>query len=188
MLIHGVHIDLVNWREAVPKLRWQDIARNLGRIVRFAGATEIPVSVLTHSFACQRVAEHLHGNSRIQKLCLVHDCCEAIISDIPRPFKSQDMKALENQMLFAFWEKACVAPPEGHEQDLISKIDNWVLAAEVEVYNLLGHEQFWGPANPAIRGIVYWTGQQYPFILTCGESREINSSWQDFERKIQELC
>jgi 5'-deoxynucleotidase YfbR-like HD superfamily hydrolase len=77
-----------------PAISIEDIAVSLGRIARFAGHTQRFWSVLQHSFV---VADLLPEEAR--GCGLLHDGSEAILSDIPTPFKNSGMKKLEAKLL-----------------------------------------------------------------------------------------
>lgn len=73
----------------------QDIAHALGNQCRFNGHTKIFYSVAEHSVLCYHYLNELK-NEHNEKLklsaktlmyCLLHDAAEAVISDIPKPFK-----------------------------------------------------------------------------------------------------
>lgn len=72
----------------------EDIAVSLGRICRFAGHGLRYWPVLLHSMIVADLSP-----MEFRGLALLHDGAEAMISDIPTPFKSNEMKELENELL-----------------------------------------------------------------------------------------
>lgn len=72
----------------------EDIAISLGRICRFAGHGLRFWSVLQHSFVVADLLE-----KEYQAIGLLHDASESLISDIPTPLKSPDMRDLEARIL-----------------------------------------------------------------------------------------
>lgn len=84
-----------------------DIARSLGRIVRFTGRTQEPVSVLNHvmSGAFYALAKWNDGGEAALAF-LVHDSAEAICGEIPKGHKTDDQKLHEDEVqssLLAEW-------------------------------------------------------------------------------------
>jgi hypothetical protein len=61
---------------------------------------------------------------------LLHDGTEACIGDIPKPFKHEAMKNIEDILISRIWEQFGLKPLEGYDYDLIKKADVRALCAE----------------------------------------------------------
>lgn len=71
-----------DWRKIIPQIDISDICHALGRIQRFLGHTNFPITVLQHSLA---VAACVPQELRLE--ALLHDAAEAYTGDIPTPLK-----------------------------------------------------------------------------------------------------
>ena len=95
---------LVGWDGPVPPLR--DFLVQLGRIVRFGGATTQPWTVLQHSLVCYRIAESQGDPIENKLAALLHDFGEILIGDIQKPVKWDGYHNLERgfvEMITAAW-------------------------------------------------------------------------------------
>lgn len=84
-----------------------DIAHALSLTCRYGGHCKKFYSVAEHSLLVSQVCEHLYNDKQIILWGLLHDACEAYISDIPRPLKYQLAQYLKIEFLvdFAIMEK-----------------------------------------------------------------------------------
>lgn len=75
-----------------PRFDLRDIAHALGNIRRFNGHTNAPWTVRQHSLAC-----NYYASKARKREALLHDACEAYLSDVPTPLKRMlpDYQALE---------------------------------------------------------------------------------------------
>lgn len=74
-----------------------DIAVQLGRLPRFAGATRLwPWSVLHHIAVCMKLVEGLSGD--FQSLVLLHDAEECATGDVPTTWKNPDLRASQDAL------------------------------------------------------------------------------------------
>lgn len=71
----------------------RDIGASLGRIPRFAGHTEKWYPVLSHVLTAAVLCE-----AKWSIYALFHDATEALMNDIPTPYKSKEQKALEREL------------------------------------------------------------------------------------------
>ena len=65
----------------------EDMAHSLSFLARGNGHEKHFHSVAQHSIDCAREAEARGHSARVQLACLLHDGCEAYLSDVPSPLK-----------------------------------------------------------------------------------------------------
>jgi len=84
VLATGEWFDFDRWDDHrnVPSI--EAIGHHLALTNRFSGATRMPYSVAEHSYRVARVLEEWGEDPRWG---LMHDAAEAVLTDIPRPFK-----------------------------------------------------------------------------------------------------
>lgn len=121
----------------VPTLT--DIGYSLSRIVRFCGHTKEWYSVMLHSCTVADLVE-----VRFIPYALLHDAPEAIVSDVPSPWKTGAAKNYEDELLERItrhhmkenphWELEWPWPQEASMA--VARADDLALAAEAHV---LGH-------------------------------------------------
>lgn len=119
-----------------------DIAQGLGRMVRFAGQTVKYYSVLTHSIVCSELVD-----DEYKIYALLHDAPEAIVSDVPTTWKSDE--AVENEMELLCSICQSIGVPlywVGDALIAVKQADAACLAAEAHA---LGHAQAerWWPKD-----------------------------------------
>lgn len=79
---------LLDLRNPAPAdIHLGDIARGLSRAPRFAGQTDVPLSVAEHCLLCEDLARGYDLTPRARLAVLLHDAAEAYICDIPAPLK-----------------------------------------------------------------------------------------------------
>jgi hypothetical protein len=121
----------------------EDIALGLSRQPRFGGQGRTDGwSVLDHSMFVESLA-HQHtlwcltpqDAARLRLHALLHDAHEGVISDIPSPYKSESMKALQQAMDKRIF--AALVPEDAdmwlHDIDIIERLDWRALLAEAMV-------------------------------------------------------
>lgn len=81
---------LAGWNEPAPL---DDYLIQLGRIVRFGGATDPEFCVLQHSYHAYLIALDVFPEVALQ--ALLHDFAELLIGDIPKPMKMDDYTLYE---------------------------------------------------------------------------------------------
>ena len=115
-----------------------DIAVQLGRIVRFAGALEPWWSVLHHVIVCKELITHEPEYHKLteegQKLAelhaLLHDAHESITSDIPKAWKNEGNKKAQEDLDIRIWAHFNIPAPKGIIKELIHLADWKALNAE----------------------------------------------------------
>jgi len=75
-----------------------DIAHSLSLICRYGGHCKRFYSVAEHCIYCYDEAVRRNYPSGVRLMCLLHDGCEAYISDLGRPIKEAEGMAGYNQM------------------------------------------------------------------------------------------
>jgi 5'-deoxynucleotidase YfbR-like HD superfamily hydrolase len=169
----GRHVFIDN--EIGPSV--EDIAVALGRITRFAGATEKWWSVLHHSVICETILMHhprfvdlsLENRLLARLYILLHDGHECIISDIPTTWKTEDMRTVQ-KLLDHRIRKELEIPLEvpGEISELLQEVDEQALyseAAEIGVDAL--KERFTTRASFDHRRIVATFARTYKFDDTA---------------------
>lgn len=117
-----------------------DIGYALSNITRFGGHTTEPWSVFQHSLACCLYLRELGYGPRLELLALLHDSTEAIISDIPHPWKTEDMRDRETMLLCRILESLEIEQFEPEEYIIIKEIDDVLKDAEGIT---IGPPDFW---------------------------------------------
>lgn len=116
-----------------------DIAIGLSRMPRFAGQTKLFYTVLLHTFV---VSELVTGDARIY--ALLHDAPEAVVADVPTPWKTNAARAREGELM----ERICVEhhvawPPPKDLWAQVEDADAWALSAEAHVLGHPAAEHVW---------------------------------------------
>jgi len=162
--------------EGVPSL--SDVAVHLGRICRFAGACREFWSVLLHSLAVWEYMQNPHFpfkvDSRLQLLALLHDASEAVMGDITKPFKSDDMKKVERDIEHRIYESLGIVAPASHESTIVKFADTQVLYGEARTIGPVGLETHYNSGgtrteveqDPIAEGIVLSYYKAFP-VLEC---------------------
>lgn len=110
----------------------EDIARGLSRAPRFAGQTEVPLSVAEHCLLCEEIARHWPGTPRGRLAMLLHDAPEAYICDLPSPLKAvlPDYERIEARLLDAVWTRFSLPRGRGGAPVFDARIDAMALGIE----------------------------------------------------------
>lgn len=120
----------------IPSLA--DIARGLSRQSRWCGQPDTFFSVLAHTFVVASIMppEHrIHG--------LLHDAPEAIVSDVPTPWKHDATKADEAWLTARIYEAHAIDLPEGEALEALHAADYAALRAEAHVLGHAAAEEYW---------------------------------------------
>lgn len=118
--------------DGVPTL--EDIGIGLGRQARWAGQVDLDFPVLAHALC---VVEFMPEEYAI--FGLLHDAPEAIMSDVPTPWKCDEFKELEHRLyerIARHYGLPWPIPP--HVQAAVDKADYEALVTEAYV---LGHRE-----------------------------------------------
>lgn len=111
-----------------------DIAIGLSRSMRFAGQTPHPYSVLCHSLVVATIIE----DQRFKIHGLLHDAAEAIIGDIPTPWKPVEHAINEQEILSRLYHILELPMPGDEAIEAVREAD---LAARAAEAHALGHRR-----------------------------------------------
>jgi hypothetical protein len=110
--------------EGAPSI--PDAASALGKLCRYAGHCKEFWSVLVHSFVVDDLTKE-----GAKLYSLIHDTTEAVISDVPTPFKIPTMKELEAQMYNRILIDWKLPQPEKHILVQVHQADFNALLGEI---------------------------------------------------------
>ena len=110
----------------------RDIAHSLSLICRGNGHLRYFYSVGEHCIACYHEAAARDYPRIIQAGCLMHDAAEAYLADLTRPTKMElpEFILLEDKLNDLIWSKYFPQKLTKEDRDLITKLDNDMLAYE----------------------------------------------------------
>lgn len=111
----------------------EDIATSLGRQPRFGGHTMRWWPVLLHSLVVHDLALRTGLTSRTALLGLIHDGHEAVTGDIPRTWKTDEMRAIQKELDVRILAELGIEPFTDQEKDEVKLLDNIALVAEASV-------------------------------------------------------
>lgn len=113
----------------------EDIAIGLSRQSRFGGQTREFYTVFSHVM----VGSEIYCEEPIHKLdVLLHDSCEAVISDVPTTWKPESLNRMEFELLTKIYDALGVGQMGPEAEEWVKKVDFALLVAEAHV---LGHRQ-----------------------------------------------
>lgn len=111
-----------------------DVAWNLSRIPRWAGATIHPWSVAQHSIMIERLAQRAGSTESVQLWALWHDAHEFATGDIPVPFKTTYQRFLQKQIqAWLMTDTLGVATPAKSSMRWVKELDKLCAVAEAQV-------------------------------------------------------
>lgn len=109
----------------------EDIAWQLLHVCRYAGACRVNYSVGIHSML---VADFVAAKyPSLEFPALLHDGTEACIGDIPKPFKSEGMRRIEDVLMERIWEQFNIPKLMDEEYKIIKAADIRALCAEADL-------------------------------------------------------
>lgn len=111
-----------------PAISIEDMAISLGRITRFAGHGTRFWPVLLHSLT---VSDLVFDEAK--GCAILHDSSESLISDLPTPFKTKELKKLEAALLDQIL-KAHLSEEKYHQYKTIPEIWQAVKIADTEAF------------------------------------------------------
>lgn len=115
----------------------QDIGVCLGRLCRYAGNGKVFYPVLLHSFV---VADLLPSHLKIYGL--LHDSTEAILNDVPSPFKVESQRQMEQEMFVRILNENGVPPMNAGAHLMVERADHQALLGEFFTVGPTTIEQF----------------------------------------------
>lgn len=110
----------------------EDIAHALSMLCRANGHYSTFYSIGAHCLNCYEEACARRESPRVKLACLLHDACEAYISDITRPVKQylDEYKVIEERLSNAIYEKFLGSPLTEYETKMVKIIDDAMLYHE----------------------------------------------------------
>jgi uncharacterized protein len=132
----------VAFPEGVPSVL--DTAISLSREGRFAGAGQRFFPVALHTFVvCDMLPPHLQFDG------LMHDTPEVITGDTPKPAKTDEIEAFEEELLRANYNFYDVYFPTEIERKLVKDADRKAMRGEVYTVGNLALQEFYAPCSEA---------------------------------------
>lgn len=116
-----------------------DIAHALSQIPRASGHFKHFYSVAQHSINCMREALARGFSKRVCYACLIHDCSEAYLCDIPTPLKKEleEYRRIEDKFEKAILKKYGLYPLTDEEKYLVKKVDEAILYYEFKMLHTI---------------------------------------------------
>ncbi|MBR3833152.1 MAG: phosphohydrolase [Lachnospiraceae bacterium] len=110
----------------------EDIAHALSMLCRANGHYSTFYSIGAHCLNCYEEACARRESARVKMACLLHDACEAYISDITRPVKQylDEYKNIEDRLSQVIYEKFLGSPLTEYEEKMVKLIDDAMLYHE----------------------------------------------------------
>lgn len=115
---------------AAPTL--YDIGYALSQVPRFCGHTTERWTVLHHLYACAIYAEPF--GAKVQLHAALHDAHEAVTSDIPQPWKTEDMRTLQQELDTRLFHSLHLRPPSREVDIHVHRIDNQMVYTEAVLF------------------------------------------------------
>lgn len=110
-----------------------DIGYALSQVPRFGGHTTRRWTVLNHLYAAWHYAD-AKEDANVALHCLLHDAHEAITSDIPQPWKTEDMREIQQRLDVRIYHSLKLRQPDGFTARVIHQIDNQLVYAEAKQF------------------------------------------------------
>ena len=110
----------------------EDIAHALSMLCRANGHYSTFYSIGAHCLNCYEEACARRETPRVKMACLLHDACEAYISDITRPVKQylEEYQAIEERLSNVIYERFLGSPLTEYEKKRVKIIDDAMLYHE----------------------------------------------------------
>ncbi len=120
----------------------ESVAVALSRIPRFCGHTRDWYSVFSHTMVVTGLMTKKHAIHGF-----LHDAPEAIVADVPTPWKTVAAKKRERMLLRRIYRDLNLALPDEMQQMAVDAADRAALAAEAHVIGHPAAEEFWPNPN-----------------------------------------
>jgi 5'-deoxynucleotidase YfbR-like HD superfamily hydrolase len=134
-----------------------DVAVSLSREGRFAGAGLRFFPVALHTFV---VCDLLQPEFQFDGL--LHDSPETITGDTPKPSKTDEIEAFEEDLLKANYKAYGVTFPEPLIRSFVKQADRRVMAGEVYTVGNIALQQFHNP-DPEAEGLIFKYVKEYTY-------------------------
>lgn len=123
---------IVGPTEGAPSV--EDIAVHLGRVPRWGGAGRQWWPVLLHSLLVERIVDGGCYTGPLMSLhALLHDAHEAVIGDIPTPFKTDSMRDMQSTLDTRIYRSLGLPLPTPQEREIIKLADHEAFLAEAKI-------------------------------------------------------
>lgn len=109
----------------------EDIAWQLLHVCRYAGACRVNYTVGIHSMLVADFVAVKHP--KLEFPALLHDGTESCVGDIPKPFKSPEMRKIEDILEARIWEQFEIPAIDEEEHRIIKAADIRALCAEADL-------------------------------------------------------
>lgn len=109
----------------------EDIAWQLLHVCRYAGACRVNYTVGIHSMLVADFVAEFHPHLVFP--ALLHDGTEACVGDIPKPFKSKEMRHVEDILMDRIWESFGIPALSQEDYKIIKYGDMRALCAEADL-------------------------------------------------------
>lgn len=152
--------------DGAPSL--DDIAVGLGRTARFAGQTKHWYPVLAHTIVVSRL---VRPKNRIH--ALLHDAPEAVVGDVPTPWKTDGARAHEEELLHRIYDELGIDLPRRGAQNDVKRADRMALAAEAHVLGHAAAQRYWPRPNERAMEYTRYERQRCERFLSGQESMRL---------------
>jgi len=126
-------IDVTPDNHLAPTL--YDIGYHCSKLPRFGGATTGHWTVLHHLLAAFQYAVDWQPENRVLQLhAVLHDAHEAITGDMPKPWKTDDLRMLQADLDRRIFAGLGLSAPGLMTGRLVKQIDNQLAYNEAQVY------------------------------------------------------
>lgn len=119
----------------------EDIAIGLGRQSRFAGQAPVFYTVLCHTLIVANI-----GPAHLRRALLLHDAAEAVVSDVPSPWKHPQQREIEVELLERIYAEHGIVV-SADDESAIKEADLSAMVAESHVLGLADrsavHAEYW---------------------------------------------
>ncbi len=112
-----------------------DIGYHCSKQPRFGGATTGHWTVLHHLFAAMLYAYDWRPKQpQLHLYAALHDAHESITSDVPQPWKTDDLRALQQDLDRRIYAMLKIPGPDLMTERMVKTIDNQLVYNEAQVY------------------------------------------------------
>ena len=134
-----------------------DTAIALSREGRFAGAGQRFFPVALHTFVvCDLLPQSLQFDG------LLHDSPEVITGDTPKPAKSDEIEAFEEELLRANYASHGITFPDVHARGVVKAADRFAMRGEVYTVGNLWLQEFYEPC-PEAEELIFKYVKEYTY-------------------------
>jgi hypothetical protein len=134
-----------------------DIAISLSREGRFAGAGRRFFSVALHTFVvCDLLPEELQFDG------LLHDSPEVITGDTPKPAKTKEIEAFEEELLRVNYTSFGITFPNTFDRAVVKEADRQAFRGEIYTTGNVALQEFYPPC-PEAEELIFKYVKEYTY-------------------------